>query len=75
MWQPAGHGKREQAARTLPGHRLGNGANVVGRGGSSRPARHQAFGSKLMHLAAGDFGRFIKAGVAHGVGQASVGVA
>ncbi|MPM08575.1 hypothetical protein SDC9_54888 [bioreactor metagenome] len=36
---------------------------------------HQAFGGELVHQSAGDVGRFVKAGVAHRVGQAGIGVA
>ena len=57
-------------------HRLLNSANVLWCGAAA--AAHnvdQAFGRKLMQQAAGDIGRFIKAGIAHRVGQAGVGVA
>ena len=57
-------------------HRLVDGANVLGR--SAATTAHdvdQTLLGKFLDQAAGHFGRFVKAGFTHGVGQARVGVA
>ena len=53
-----------------------NGANVIWRSSATTTHNvHQALCCKLMQQTAGHFGRLIKAGIAHGVGQAGIGVA
>ena len=52
-----------------------NRANVIWRGtAASAHNVDQALCCKFMQQPAGDLGRFIKASIAHGIGQACVGV-
>jgi hypothetical protein len=60
----------------VPTHRLPNGGDVVWRGAAAAADDvDQAFGCEFVHEAGGHVWGFVKARVAHGVGQAGVGVA
>ena len=64
-----------QFARRQVLDRLGDGVNVLGRGAAAATGDvDQAGGGELLQQRRGDVRRFVKAGVAHRVGQAGVGI-
>mgnify|MGYP003620860396 CR=1 FL=1 len=68
--------RRLQATQRLAAGGLFDGLNVLGRGAAAAADNiDQAFGGKVVQQLAGHGWGFVKTCVAHGIGQASIGVA